>query len=376
MWTNIIGQERAKEILRNIFSSERISHAYMFYGNEGVGKDAAAIEFAKLLNCDNRINSTEACDECKSCLEIDSFKSPLLKFITALPAGKNETDDDTNPLEKLEKEDFANYLSEMELKARDKYHKISLQKANDIRITSIRRIKKDIYLTGKAGKKKIFLISGAERMNLQSSNSLLKILEEPPKDSVLLLTTSRINSIIPTIIGRCQKIKFDNLKKSHIADYIERKAEKISSQESEFFSEISEGSITKCNEILEKNFLDLREKIIDLLAAIVSDQHLKLGNEIDYVIGKKDKQRIRQFLILLNIWFADIMFKTSGNEELIINKDKIDRISKFVLNFNSQNYRIINSIEDAIKDLDSNIFPDLILYNLSFKLRSYIQKKS
>jgi len=375
MWTNIIGQERAKEILRNIFSSERISHAYIFYGNEGVGKDAAAVEFAKLLNCDNRINKTEACDKCKSCLEIDSFKSPLFKFITALPSGKNETEEDTNPLEKLEKEDFTNYLSGIEFKVRDKYHKISLPKANDIRISSIRQIKKDIYLTGKIGKKKIFLISGAERMNPQSSNSILKILEEPPKDSVLILTTSRVNSIISTIIGRCQKIKFDNLKKSHIADYIERKAERISSRELEFYSEISEGSITKCNEILEKNFLDLREKVMDVLTAIVTNKQLKLGNEIDYVIGKKDKQRIRQFLILLNIWFADIMFKSNGNDELIINKDKIDRINKFVSNFNSENYKIINTIEDAIKDLESNIFPDLLLYNLSFKIRSYIQKK-
>jgi len=376
MWTNIIGQERTKDILRNIFRSERISHAYIFYGNEGVGKDAAAVEFAKLLNCDGRINDTEACDKCKSCLEIDSFKSSLFKFITSLPSGKNETDEDTNPLEKLEKEDFTNYLSEIELKVRDKYHKISLQKANDIRITSIRQIKKDIYLTGKAGKKKIFLISGSDRMNPQSSNSLLKILEEPPKNSVLILTTSRINSIIPTIIGRCQKIKFDNLKKSNITDYITKKDKKISSRDAEFFSEMAEGSISKCNEILEKNFLDLREKVLDLLTAIVTNQQLKLGNDIDYVIGKKDKQRIRQFLILLNIWFADIMFKTSGNDELIINKDKTDRINKFVSNFNSQNYKIINSIEEAIKDLESNIFPDLLLYNLSFKIRSFIQKKT
>jgi len=375
MWNNIIGQERVKEILKNIFSSERISHAYIFYGNEGVGKDVAAVEFAKLLNCDNRINKTEACDKCKSCLEMDSFKSPLFKFITALPSGKNETDEDINPLEKLEKEDFTNYLSEVELKARDKYHKISLPKANDIRISSIRQIKKDIYLTGKTGKRKIFVISGAERMNPQSSNSFLKILEEPPKDCVLILTTSRINSIIPTIIGRCQKIKFDNLKKSHIVNYIERIGARISPHESEFYSEISEGSITKLNEILEKNFLDLREKVMDLLTAIVTNQQLKLGNDIDYVILKKDKQRIRQFLILLNIWFADIMCKSNGNDQLIINKDKIDRINKFVSNFNSENYKIINSIEDAIKDLESNVFPDLLLYNLSFKIRSYIQKK-
>lgn len=375
MWSNVIGQERAKEILSSIFNSGRISHAYIFYGNEGIGKDAAAIEFAKVLNCDNRQADNQACDVCKSCIDIGSFKSPLFKFITALPSGKNETDEDINPLEKLDKEDFANYLSEIELKSRDKYHKFFLAKANDIRIISIRQIKNDIYLTGRSGKKKVFLISCAEKLNPQSSNSLLKILEEPPKDSVIILTTSRINSIIPTIVGRCQKVKFDNLTKSNIADYISKKDDRISKPDAEFFSGIAEGSITKCNEILENNFLELREKVLDLLTAILTNQQLKLGNEIDYVIGKKDKQRIKQFLILMNIWFADINFKMSGNEHLIINRDKIDRINKFVASFSSQNYKIINSIEEAIKDLDGNIFPDLLLYNLSFKIKSYIKKK-
>ncbi|MEO8209985.1 MAG: hypothetical protein ABI840_05460 [bacterium] len=376
MWKNIIGQERAKEILKNIYQSEKISHAYIFYGNEGVGKDAAAIEFAKLLNCDNRVNGIEACDKCKSCIEITSFKSPLFKYIIALPSGKNETDEDINPLEKLEKEDFANYLDEIETKAIDKYHKISLPKANDIRISSIRRIKREIYMTGKTGKKKIFVISKCDMMNPQSSNSLLKILEEPPKNSILILTTSKINSLLPTIIGRCQKIKFDSISKDNIIKYINEKDDSISGLNADFFAELSEGSITKCNDILGKNYLELRDKVLDMLNSVISNQNLKLGNDIDFIIGKKDKERVKQFLMMLAIWFRDIMNKSYGNEHLIINKDKIERMNKFVSNFDSQNYKIINSIEEAIKDIDSNIFPDLLLYNLSYNIQSCIQRKS
>jgi DNA polymerase III subunit delta' len=376
MWKNITGQVRVKEILKNIFRSEKISHAYIFYGNDGVGKDAAAVEFAKLLNCENPADGTEACDKCRSCIEIDSFKSPLVKFITALPSGKNESDDDSNPLEKLEKEDFANYLAEIEAKTFDKYHKIFLPRANDIRIPSIRQIKREIYLTGKAGKKKVFIISNCDRMNPQSANSLLKILEEPPKDSVLILTTSKINSLLPTIVGRCQKIKFDSISRTDIIKYINGKDDKITRLNAEFFAGLSEGSIAKVNEILDYNYLELREKVLDLLTSLITNQYMKLGNDIDFIIGKKDKERIKQFLILLIIWFRDIINKTYGNEELIINKDKAERLSKFVSNFNSQNYKIINSIEEAIKDVESNIFPDLLLYNLSYKIKSYIQRKS
>ena len=376
MWANIIGQDRVKEILGNIFKSEKISHSYIFYGNEGTGKDAAAIEFAKLLNCDKPVNGSEACDKCKNCMEINTFKSPLFKFVIALPTAKSESDEDLNPLEKLDKEDFMNYLAEMEYKTLDKYHKISIPKANDIRISSIRQIKKEIYLTGKTGKKKVFVLSKCDMMNPNSANSLLKILEEPPKDSILILTTSRLNSLLPTIIGRCQKIKFDNIEKSLIRNYIDRRNENLSKDEMDFFAELSDGSIIKCNEILDNNFLDLREKVTDILASIITNQNLKLGSEIDFITAKKDKERMKQFLILMGIWFRDISAYSSGNTELIINKDKKERIKKFAVNFNSDNYKIINKIEEAIKDVDSNIFPELLLYNLSFNIKSLIEKRN
>ncbi len=78
----------------------------------------------------------------------------------------------------------------------------------------------------------------------------------------------------------------------------------------------------------------------------------------------------------MGIWFRDISAYSSGNTELIINKDKKERIKKFAVNFNSDNYKIINKIEEAIKDVDSNIFPELILYNLSFHIKSLIEKRN
>ena len=109
MWQNLIGQERVKNILKNILSSGRVSHSYIFYGKNGVGKDAAAIEIAKYLNCENPDIETGACDKCKSCKDVQSLKSMLLKFITALPTGKDG--DENSVLQSLEKADYENYLS-------------------------------------------------------------------------------------------------------------------------------------------------------------------------------------------------------------------------------------------------------------------------
>lgn len=376
MWSDLIDQNRVKKILQNIFASGKISHAYIFYGSEGTGKDASAIEFAKLLNCDNPVNGIEACGKCRHCIDIGTLRSPLARFVIALPSGKGESDDDKNPLEKLEKEDFENYLEQIELKSKDSYHKILIEGANDIRISSIRQVKREIYLTGKSGKKKVFIISKADMMNPQSANSLLKILEEPPEDSVIILTTSKINSLLPTIIGRCQKISFDPIPKEEIVKYINAKNGGMKKEEIEFYAGLSEGSITKCEEILEKNYFELRDKVIDFLTSIITEQYLKLGNCIDFVVGKKDKERIRQFLTLLEIWFRDIINESSGNDMHIINKDKLDRIRKFAANFSSDNYSIIMAIEEALKDIDSNIFPELLLQNLSFSIKSLIKRRA
>ncbi|MCX6165770.1 MAG: hypothetical protein NTU73_13080, partial [Ignavibacteriae bacterium] len=165
MWSNIIGQDRVIKILKNIYLSNKISHSYIFYGKEGIGKDAVAIEFAKLINCENRIDGIEACDGCSSCRQISSLNSTTFKFITALPAGRKETSEDDNPVNTLKQEDYEIYLEEIEKKSKDNYFKINIPNANDIRISSIRQIRKDIYLTGNKGKKKIFLISNSDLMN-------------------------------------------------------------------------------------------------------------------------------------------------------------------------------------------------------------------
>ncbi|MBS1514180.1 MAG: AAA family ATPase [Bacteroidetes bacterium] len=370
MWSNIIGQERVKNILKSILSSGRISHAYIFYGKPGTGKDAAAIETAKFLNCENPDIEKGACDECKNCKDIQSLKSLLLKFITALPTGKD--DNESSVLESLDKSDYESYLSEIEEKSKNPYHKIQLEKANFIRISSIREIKDLIYLTGTENRTKVFLISDADNMNPQSANALLKILEEPPKNSLLILTTSKLNSLLPTIIGRCQKIHFDSIGKSELTGYIKKIQPGINDAELNFYSELADGSITKAQNILRGSYDELRKKVLVLLRNLVTMNTVKAGFDIDFVIGKKDKERVRQFLILMQIWLRDVQYKRSGAENLIINKDELDSISKFALKYNADYYGIISMLENSINDVDYNVNLELMLFNLFIKIREMI----
>ena len=370
MWSNIIGQERVIKILKNIYSSNKFSHAYFFYGKEGIGKDAVAIEFAKLINCENKIDGIEACDNCSSCRQISSLNSTSFRFITALPSGRKETSEDDNPVNTLKQEDYDIFLEEIEKKSKDNYYKINIPNANDIKISSIRQIKKEIYLTGVKGKKKIFLISNSDLMNPQSSNSFLKILEEPPGDSLIILTTSRLNAMLSTITGRCQKIRFDPVNKDDLTKFLLEFNSELKETEAEIYANISDGSILKCKNITESYFLELREKMIEMLIALVTNKSITLSNIISAIVSEKDKEKIRQFLLLIIIWFRDVILVSNGEKSNVINKDRIERLEKFSKLYKTDNYKIINYVEDSYKELEQNLNTELLLINLTFKIKS------
>ncbi|MCE1165138.1 MAG: hypothetical protein LWX07_07030 [Bacteroidetes bacterium] len=372
MWNNIIGQNRVISILRNIHASGRIPHSFIFHGIEGVGKDAVAIEFAKLINCDNPDTENGACSVCKYCRQTNSLNSSVFKFITALPASRKETDDD-NPVAGLSETDAEILAVELKKKSEDYYYKINIPKANTIRIDSIRQIRKEIYLTPDRGKKKIFLISNADLMNPNSENAFLKILEEPPGDSVIILTTSRVNSLLPTVIGRCQKIKFDSIGNADLLSFLKTYAEDISAEEMNLLVNISNGSLQKLKNIVNDNFLVLRDKVVDYLRAVIVNNQPAVSNIITSVVSSKDKEFVRQFLYLMILWFRDIIISKSSNDKIVINRDKIESVTRFAERYKSDEFEIINLLEMCIGDIDRNVNMEIMMYNLTYNLRGLIR---
>jgi len=369
MWKNIIGQEAVTQKLKSFYTSGKIAHAYLFYGTEGVGKDAAAIEFAKLLNCRNIKNGNEACDECENCRKISSFRSEYFQLICALPAGKSD-DSESDPIEKLAASDFDAYLEELQLKSENPYHHINLPNANNIRINSIRNLVSKIYLSAPRGTKKVFLISEADKMRQEAANALLKILEEPPKDSIIILTTSKINSLPKTIIGRCIKMHFEpltaeqiNAKLSQTNDY--------SKKEIELVSHLSLGSYTRAIELLNIGIEDIRSSVMQYLLSLLKDNYAETILISRNITAKNDKDKTKYFLFLLNIWFRDLLhIKCSAKEDKISNFDIIDRLIKLNNNYPEADiFRIITELEEAEKLISQNVQLTLILVNLSFKLK-------
>lgn len=197
-WSSIIGQYRVKNILQRAIAEGRIAHAYCFWGPEGIGKDALALEFAKTLNCEQpliRDGMAEACDTCKSCVQAAVIQHPNIQLVFSLPAAKSDDGKSVSPILKLSDDQIRLIQEQLKLKAEDPYHNITIPNATQIRIAAVRDVKKNISMSATQRGRRFVIISEADAMNQEAANAFLKTLEEPNANVTIILTTSRRDQI-------------------------------------------------------------------------------------------------------------------------------------------------------------------------------------
>jgi DNA polymerase-3 subunit delta' len=266
MFENLIGQEKVKKILESQINSKKFPHAYLFMGQEGVGKRFCAVEFAKILNCmgaesaedegsqdellfapPNSLKedapSASPCGKCRSCLKISKNIHPDIHF--------TDFDKQSQLLQKREKKG-----EELNLKAKQR---------RTLGIELIKNMQSQAFMKAYESPWKVFIIDPAEKMTSEAANCLLKTLEEPPENTIIFLIASHKATIPATIVSRCQILFFAPLKQEDIAAYLvsnmgldNDKAQKIAA--------ISEGSIENAQNLLDKNnenVLELWEKMRD-----------------------------------------------------------------------------------------------------------------
>ncbi len=164
---DVIGHERPKALLQTALRHDRVAHAYLLHGDDGIGKKLLALRFAQALNCESS-DGFDACGACRSCRQIETRTHP--DFLVIEPDREM-----ANP---------------------------------QIKIEQIRELEQQIVYQPLVGLKKVFLIDDADRMTLGAANALLKTLEEPPAHSVLLLVSSRPSALPATVRSRCQNLRF------------------------------------------------------------------------------------------------------------------------------------------------------------------------
>ncbi len=367
MWPRVIGQERVKRNLLGALKTGRLAHAYLFYGNDGVGKDAMALEFARVLHCET--GNEKACGRCASCLRMNALEHPDVKFVVALPVGKGEKSDD-GPLAKLGEPEIRTIQEQLRLKGENPYHRVSIPKANIIKINSIREIRRESSMSTFGKGRRVCIISHADEMGEEASNTILKTLEEPSGNTMLILTTSHRENLLPTIVSRCQGIRFDPLTEEQIRTaLIERNG--VEAQQAGLVARISNGSYTRALDLLEEDILGQRQEVVTFIRHLLGSNVLTFTDDIEKMAAPRDRETVLRFLSLLLIWFRDAMVLARGGE--VINVDQKEDLQRFVAKFPDANLvQAVNDVERTISLAERNVYIMLALLQLATKLRTDI----
>lgn len=374
-WKEIIGQQRVKKILQRSIVEKRAHHAYFFWGLEGIGKDALALEFAKTVNCKKPIidgETIEACNECSSCKKADNMQHPNIQYICSLPAGKGTDSRNDGPYSKLNDDQIALIQEELKHKSKNPYHRIAIPNANQIRVSSIRHVKRSLALGASESGRRCIIISNADEMNTESANAFLKTLEEPHDNITILITCSRHELILPTILSRCQQVFCEPLSEEDIAATLESKYS-ISEAEAKLAAAFSQGSFTKALEYLDEDMKKFRELVVNAFRISLKKHIFRtdLYAFLDEIIKQKDKNKTRAFLVLLLIWMRDaFILSLNGDVSKVLNIDQADMLDRFAKNFRDKNFPLaIATIEKSISRIYKNVQIQLILISMFVELR-------
>lgn len=271
MFENILGQQRIKKLLSGQIKSGKIPHAYIFMGQNGVGKKSTAVEFAKILNCttnDFAKTDTGACGKCLNCEKISKNSHPDFHLV-----------------------DFA---KQAEILDED------FEKQKTIKIETVRYLQKEVSTKAHEARWKFFIIEPAEKMNAAAANCLLKTLEEPPENTILILIAAHKETIPQTIVSRSQTLFFQPLEQDIIASFLMLNRS-FSAAKAREIAALSEGSIEEAEKLAEGNeneglslWLKLKTKDMHIsemleLSRSISRDKAKAVEYIDAMIAEAKK---------------------------------------------------------------------------------------
>jgi len=367
MWPRVIGQRRVKESLLAARRRRKMPHAYLLYGGEGVGKDALAIELARVLRCERE--EDEACGICPSCEGMATLQHPDVRLITPLPrwAGEESGDD---PLAKLPDADIRAIQRQIRLKAENPYHRIVIPRGNVIKINSIRQIRREASLSTSRSGVRIFIIPEADAMDPPAANTLLKTLEEPPSGTLLILTTAHPEALLPTILSRCQKVRLDPLTAEEIAAALTER-DGVAPEQASLVSRLANGSYTRALELMQLDVMQMRKDVVDFVRKALGKDIVDLTAAIEAVVDTKDRDVAVRFLTLMLVWFRDALVMSHGSQ--VINLDQETELKNFLARFPGADLlRVMADVEKAISLVERYVYIKLVLLQLALELKAAI----
>ena len=357
---NIIGQRHVISIFERALTGARLSHAYLFVGDRGVGKEAMALEWAKSLLCSNQLQDHS--ENCSDCNRIAKFIHPDVHFIFPAPA-------------KVKDDEIRKIIASL---AENPYNRLELWANPSVSIERIREIRQTSAYKSFEGNGRIVIIADCERMTVEASNALLKILEEPPPKMYIIMISSRPNLLLPTITSRCQLVKFDPLSIAEIETALMSR-DGVDKEQARLTARLAGGSYRRALELLDENLQEMQNRALDFFRKSFQSEVVQVSFIEEVLVeSQRDLKKIRDLLILVSLWLRDAMLvNESGgkNHEQLINFNQSDVLKNFAQSFpNADLYSALAEIEKSLELMDRNVQINLILIVLMNKLRTFLRR--
>ena len=309
-FNEIIGHAKVISMLRQLIRQDRLPHALLFTGPDGIGKRLTAFGLAKALLCEKSNN--DYCNLCASCHKINQGNHPDVTIIQ--PEG------------------------------------------NSIKIEQLRDWQKSLSSRSYSGSWRITIIDQAERISNSAANSILKILEEPPEDTLICLITVEDRDILPTIVSRCQILRFSPLSRSDFVQIIMKRCQLTESQALLIYN-LSKGQLSKGLAMDYNNLLNLRKQWRQFFGSSTL-------NEKSY--SQIDKASLCDGLEIIAHWWRDVILLQFGiDDSSLTNQDMICEIKKEAIETTQPLVKSrINLVLQTLDALERNANPKMAIDSL------------
>jgi len=359
----LIGQNRVRDQLGRILTSDRISHAYLFTGPPGIGKKAMALAFAEAINgIDNLTDLQGKATSKKS----SWYNHPDIRIFLPIPTNVSieELKIRTELLSKdpYDIVDFGlrpTMTGESDSKNRKAFYSIGYFKE---------QIRPSAFLKPNEGHNNIIIISNIEKMEKPAANAFLKLLEEPSEKLMFLLTSDNVNALLPTIISRCQVVPLSPLSNEDVYNGL-MDQDGLNEENARYLSRISGGNYGKTRfydlETLKAN----REEIIQFLRSAYTQDAVRITQISNKWNADINLEGQLSLLNMLEAFIRDlIVFRTTKESSNVTNIDQIEVIKRFVKSLGKAKLEnMIDEINEARRYLYQNVQARLIFTVLAIR---------
>lgn len=332
MWRTV-GHQMAISTLERGFREGRLSHAYLLTGPPGVGKMLLALELAQMVNC---LGADKPCGQCGQCQRIASGLHADVRVVAVEvqpgPEGRGHT---------------------------------------VISINQVREVQREASLKPFEGRCRVFIFDGVEHMREDAANSLLKTLEEPPDQVMLVLLASDVSALLPTVVSRCQRLDLRPLSLELVAtELMERyQTDLLKAQEVARLSGGRPGWAFRA--MSEPELLERRAERLSAIEAVVNGS---LEERFDYAskqaaIFSRDREAVWQELELWLGWWRDVLVVKEGAPDFAVNLSRLDALKAAAGRLSAaQVVKAIRAVQEALEHLERNVNARLALDNLVLAL--------